>query len=176
MRLWADEIESHRDEARAALGPLPAARSIFGSGTDPAGDLFRRASEARERFAERASQTPIGPSELAEDRVIEGPGGALRLRVFSPEGLARGLFLHIHGGGWILGGPEMGDPQNEALARNHGLAVVSIDYRLAPEYPYPRLPTTAKPPRAGCFQRARKNSVLNESLSGENQRAHIWHW
>ena len=137
MRLWADEIESHRDEARAALGPLPAARSIFGSGTDPAGDLFRRASEARERFAERASQTPIGPSELAEDRVIEGPGGALRLRVFSPEGLARGLFLHIHGGGWILGGPEMGDPQNEALVRNHGLAVVSIDYRLAPEYPYP---------------------------------------
>ena len=37
------------------------------------------------------------------------------------------------------------------------------------------LPTTAKPPRPGCFQRARKNSVLNESLSGENQQAHIWH-
>ncbi|SVC33461.1 uncharacterized protein METZ01_LOCUS286315, partial [marine metagenome] len=115
MRLWPDEIESHRDEARSVLGLLPEARSIFGSGTDSAGDLFTRASQVRERFAERVSQALIGPSELAEDREIEGPGGALRLRVFSPEGAARGLFLHIHGGGWILGRPEMGDPQNEAL-------------------------------------------------------------
>ena len=137
MRLWPDEIESHRDEARSVLGFLPEARSIFGSGTDSAGDLFTRVSQVRERFAERVSQALISPSELAEDREIEGPGGALRLRVFSPEGAARGLFLHIHGGGWILGRPEMGDPQNEALAQNHGLAVVSIDYRLAPEDPYP---------------------------------------
>lgn len=137
MRLWTDEIDSYRDEARSVLSLLSEAPNPFSSCIDPAGDLVKQAGEARELFAQRVSQAPVGPSELAEERVIDGPGGPLRLRVFSPKGAARGLFLHMHGGGWILGGPEMGDPQNEALAHNQGLAVVSVDYRLAPENPYP---------------------------------------
>jgi len=137
MRLWTDGVESYRDEARSLLGLLRETPRVFGSCIDPAGDLVRQTSDARELFAERASQASIRPSELALDRVIEGPGGSLRLRVFPPEGAATGLFLHIHGGGWILGGPKMGDLQNEMLALKHGLAVVSVDYRLAPENPYP---------------------------------------
>ena len=174
MRLWTDEIESHRDEACSVLGLLPEARSIFGSDIDPVGDLFRRASEARDRFAERASQAAIGLSELAEDRVIEGPSGALRLRVFSPEGAARGLFLHIHGGGWILGGPEMGDTQNESLARNHGLAVVSVDYRLAPEDPYPAAADDCEAAAAWLLSEGAKEfGVERMFIGGESAGAHL---
>ncbi|MCP4908295.1 MAG: alpha/beta hydrolase, partial [bacterium] len=46
----------------------------------------------------------------------------------------------LHGGGWILGHPEMSDPSNQHLADDFDLAVVSVDYRLAPEYPYPAGP------------------------------------
>jgi acetyl esterase/lipase len=68
---------------------------------------------------------------------IEGPGGPLPLRLLMPPGPPAGAFLHIHGGGWTLGDHDMQDPRLAALARDTGLAVVSVGYRLAPEHPYP---------------------------------------
>ncbi len=64
----------------------------------------------------------------------------VRCRVIRPEGPAAAVYLHFHGGGMILGTPEMGDVANRALSRAHDLAVVSVDYRLAPEHPYPAGP------------------------------------
>ena len=78
MRLWTDEIESHRAEARSVLGLLREAPKPFQA--DPAGDLLEQAGSARELFSERISQAAAEPSESARDHVIEGPGGALRLR------------------------------------------------------------------------------------------------
>ena len=58
-----------------------------------------------------------------------------------PEGRAAlGTFLHIHGGGWVWGGPHHHDPQMTALADATGLITVSTSYRLAPEHPYPAGP------------------------------------
>lgn len=45
--------------------------------------------------------------------------------------------LYLHGGGWALGGPESADAVCRILARRTGLEVVSLDYRLAPEHPFP---------------------------------------
>jgi acetyl esterase/lipase len=70
------------------------------------------------------------------DREIAG----VRCRVFRPEGRASGVYLHFHGGGMMTGAPEMNDLPNRDLCRQHGLAVVSVDYRLAPEHPYPAGP------------------------------------
>jgi acetyl esterase len=67
---------------------------------------------------------------------IKGPGGDLHLRVFRPDTI-RAVVLDIHGGGWSLGSAESMDPQNDILARTCKVAVVSVDYRLAPEYPFP---------------------------------------
>ena len=70
-----------------------------------------------------------------------GPGDRRRAcRVFVPEGPATAVYLHFHGGGMIIGAPEMNDVGNLALCRHHGLAVVSVDYRLAPEHPWPAGP------------------------------------
>jgi len=52
----------------------------------------------------------------------------------------RGIYLHLHGGGWVLGGADMQDPILERIADNTGQAVVSVEYRLAPEHPYPAGP------------------------------------
>jgi acetyl esterase len=82
------------------------------------------------------------PVYVPEARVveIEGPRGPISLRVIAPERKATGTFLHLHGGGWTLGESDGQDPRLQRLARETGLTVVSVDYRLAPENPYPAGP------------------------------------
>ena len=99
------------------------------------------AAEARRMREE--GLTILGPrrvSARASDRTIDGPGGTIRLRVIPPLRSARGIFLHIHGGGWVWGGPHHHDPMLESLADSTGLVVVSTSYRFAPEDPYPAAP------------------------------------
>ena len=76
-----------------------------------------------------------------EDRRIEGPsaGLSLRLRLYSSgdSSGARPCLLWIHGGGYILGCPEMDEQLLCRKADELGCLVVAVDYRLAPEHPYP---------------------------------------
>jgi acetyl esterase/lipase len=71
---------------------------------------------------------------------IDGPAGPLPLRVIAPEKQAAGVFLHFHGGGWTLSASDLQDLRLQRLARDTGLTVVSVEYRLAPEHPYPAGP------------------------------------
>ncbi|HZE05730.1 MAG TPA: alpha/beta hydrolase, partial [Solirubrobacteraceae bacterium] len=61
-------------------------------------------------------------------------------RIIAPEGEPNGTFLHLHGGGWTLGESDGQDVRLQRLARETGLTVVSVEYRLAPENPYPAGP------------------------------------
>ncbi|MFH2131032.1 MAG: alpha/beta hydrolase, partial [bacterium] len=70
------------------------------------------------------------------DQELPVAGGKLPVRVFIPE-TVKGVYLHIHGGGFMLGRAHHSDVSNVAIARTCNLAVVSVDYRLAPENPYP---------------------------------------
>lgn len=79
---------------------------------------------------------PIVRSPNAVDRTIPGPAGPLGIRVFTPDRIS-GVYLHFHGGGWAMGAADYQDGSLEHLAETAGVAVVSVDYRLAPEYPYP---------------------------------------
>lgn len=95
------------------------------------------------RQAREEGRGVFGPIQLvdgAEWRSIAGPGGELPIRVMAPPGVVRGVYLHLHGGGWVLGRPHHSDVRNWAIANAAGLAVVSVDYRLAPEHPYPAGP------------------------------------
>jgi acetyl esterase/lipase len=79
-------------------------------------------------------------SQRAVTRRIPGPAGEVELRVIAPSSPPRGVYLHIHGGGWVLGGADLQDPMLERTADETGLVVVSVDYRLAPEHIYPAGP------------------------------------
>jgi acetyl esterase len=68
---------------------------------------------------------------------VPSRGGGLRARVFEPEGEPAGVYVHIHGGGWTIGAADQHDIPLQQLARETQLVVASIDYRLAPEHPYP---------------------------------------
>ena len=76
-----------------------------------------------------------------EDRQIDGPspGRSLRLRLYSggDSSGSRPCLLWIHGGGYILGCPEMDEQLLCRKAEELGCLVVAVDYRLAPEHPYP---------------------------------------
>jgi acetyl esterase/lipase len=60
--------------------------------------------------------------------------------VLAPEGAATGVYLHVHGGGWTFGAADLQDERLWGIARDTGLVAVSVDYRLAPEHPYPAAP------------------------------------
>jgi acetyl esterase len=74
---------------------------------------------------------------LSEDHA-PGAAGPIPLRVFTPDvRKARGAIYDIHGGGFTVGTAAMNDAANIAMARALGAVVVSVDYRLAPENPFP---------------------------------------
>ncbi len=82
-----------------------------------------------------------GPEALVhavEDRRVPGPAGPLAVRVYRPSAAAAlpGL-VYFHGGGFVLGGLDSADRPCRALANAAGCVVVSVDYRLAPEHPFP---------------------------------------
>lgn len=79
---------------------------------------------------------PIG---AVTDRTIDGPGGPLRLRFYTPRGLSgrSPALLFFHGGGWIYGDLESHDATCRFLAEEAQVRVIAVDYRLAPEAPYP---------------------------------------
>lgn len=95
------------------------------------------AEESRQLRESGTGRTgPVVLSPLALERKIPGPAGEIPIRVFLPEEV-RGVYLHLHGGGWVLGRAHLQDPYLERIAREGSCVVVSVDYRLAPENPYP---------------------------------------
>lgn len=80
------------------------------------------------------------PEAVAEvkDRYFPGPTADLPVRVFYPEG--EGPFpalVYYHGGGWVIGNPEIVDPVCRSMANSTGCAVVAVNYQKAPEHPFP---------------------------------------
>lgn len=67
-----------------------------------------------------------------ETRMVGLEGVQVQVRIIRPRGPVAGIVLDIHGGGWVIGNARMNDAFNGAFASRCGLAVVSVDYRLAP--------------------------------------------
>jgi acetyl esterase len=86
-------------------------------------------------------QSPGGEVASVQDITIDGPGGALALRVYRGKGVdPRAMvpcLLYLHGGGWVIGNLESHDRLCRRLANVANLCVVAVDYRLAPEHPFP---------------------------------------
>jgi acetyl esterase len=80
----------------------------------------------------------VVPVAAVEDRSIAGPAGDLPVRIYRPEG--DGVVptvVMFHGGGWVIGDLDTHDNTARALCRDCRAVVVSVDYRLAPEAPFP---------------------------------------
>ncbi len=78
------------------------------------------------------------PVATTEDMTVPGPAGEIPLRIYTPEGDGPlPILMFFHGGGFVLGDLDAYDPVCRRLCARSEHVVVSVDYRLAPEHPFP---------------------------------------
>lgn len=96
-------------------------------------------AEARRAFEGMRLPLPGEPVASIEDLRVPGPAGEIPVRLYVPEGAAAPApaLVYCHGGGWVIGSPDSHENLCKALANRSSARVVSVDYRLAPEHPWP---------------------------------------
>lgn len=104
-------------------------------------DMDAARSQMGELLKMALADQPDPPGIVYEDRQITGPEGGpeIRVRVYRPEAASGPLpgVLYIHGGGFCVGTIEMEHHGAAGAAKQADAVVVSVDYRLAPEHPFP---------------------------------------
>ena len=115
-------------EARAAVEAAATETPMWTEGYDV----------AAARDANRAFALQEPPEEVAE--VVDLDTDGVRVRLFRPDGADPGLVVHLHGGGFVFHDVEVHDRACRRFANRLGLAVLSVDYRLAPEHRFPAAP------------------------------------
>ena len=83
---------------------------------------------------------PIPPTPAVTERLIPGAPGAPQVRVYmagNAPGAGKPAILHIHGGGYVLGSARDSRTDIQELVTAHNCVAVTVDYRVAPETPYP---------------------------------------
>jgi acetyl esterase len=96
------------------------------------------AQEMRGYHASMLEKLPPGPAvESVADCVIAVPHGGIAARIYRPAGTPRALIVYFHGGGWTIGSLDGWDAALRRLVLTSQCAVVSVDYRLAPEHRFP---------------------------------------
>lgn len=106
-------------------------------------------------------------------REIAGPAGPISLRVMTPPVVA-GVYLHFHGGGMTIGSALSMDGRNWPIAQAANVAVVSVDYRLAPEDPFPAGPDDAEAAALWLMEHAASEFGTDRLLvGGESAGAYL---
>lgn len=130
------------------------------------------ARDARAK-GEGAFPAPV-KSERAKWIEIDGPAGKVKLRVVPPEnGVSRGVYLHIHGGGHVLGAADQQDKLMERIADGAALTAISVEYRLAPENPYPAGPDDCEAAALWVADNLRDFGGNKLAIGGESAGAHL---
>ncbi len=119
--------------------PLDLLQEAIPGGFNTIPDIVLRRATVSQMLA--SMEIPPNPNIRSEDRAVAGPDGApdISVRIYRPvdaTGTLPGIYF-IHGGGMILGDVAGEDPVASAICEHVGAVVVSVEYRLAPENPYP---------------------------------------
>jgi acetyl esterase len=106
----------------------------------PAVDFEHLPGEEAARKMRVPINVPAIPRRAAkvENRKLPGPGGDIPVRIYWPEGKGPfGVLVSFHGGGWVIGNLDSDEYKSHLLVNESGCAIVSVDYRLAPEHKFP---------------------------------------
>src|SRR5260370_4678295 len=113
--------------------------------------------------------------EEAVDIEVPGRSGPIKVRIIRPDQKPRGIYLHIHGGGWRLGGHDMQDVLLKQMANETGLVAASVAYRLGPENPYPAGPDDCEDAVLHLLEHGAKllGAPAWFAIGGESAGAHL---
>lgn len=135
--------------------PRPALRAFAGRPVVVDGNTLDLEAQAVLRMLELTREPAFGSGPLAgarshtvaSSRIVGGsqPIGSVRpvdaggvpARLYVPRSGSEALLVYIHGGGWVVGDLDSHDAVCRVLAEKAGVRVLSLDYRLAPEHPFP---------------------------------------
>ena len=122
-RMLLDLMEKAIQEGRPRLNTLP----------------YAVGRQAVDKMSEDGEADPMEVAEVI-DGAFAGPGGQIRFRRYRPLGAAAGplpTLIYYHGGGFVIGNLETHDSTCRRLANKSRCQMISIDYRLSPEHPFP---------------------------------------
>ena len=132
-----------------------------------------QAMRAARRRGEGPFPAPVMSSRARTLPIKGKDGNEILLRVIAPP-QPRGIYLHLHGGGWVLGGADLQDPMLERIADNTGQAVVGVEYRLAPEHPYPAGPDDCEAAAVWLVENGKKEFGADAlTIGGKSAGGHL---
>jgi len=164
-KLFSDEAIP--PETRSANAAIVAAMTGMPDWWEVGADRMRAARARGEGIFPAAAK-----SERAHWIEIDGPGGKLPLRVIAPA-QSRGVYLHIHGGGHTLGAADQQDRLLERIADETRLTAISVEYRLAPENPFPAGPDDCEAAALWVSDNLRDFGGEALAIGGESAGAHL---
>jgi acetyl esterase len=116
---------------------------------------------------------PIVRSDEATTRQIDTEAGPLDVRIVVPPQVDA-VYLHLHGGGWVLGAADQQDNLLTTIAHGASVAVVSVEYRLAPEHPFPAGPDDCEAAAVWLVEHASDEFGTDRLIiGGESAGAHL---
>ncbi len=119
-----------------ALSPEARAWVEAAANDEPVWTVGYDVAAARE--ANRAAALSEEPEDVAE--VVDLDADGVRVRLFRPDGADPGVVVHVHGGGFVFHDVDVHDRPCRRFANRLNMAVLSVDYRLAPEHRFPAAP------------------------------------
>lgn len=130
--------------AEGPLQPHPVFQSIIDAYAATGRPFFHQITpvQAREmlRGSMMAAPAPSGLPELASvtDEAIAGPNGQILVRRYVPIGGGDGVCVYLHAGGWVIGDLAFSDATCRRICGWSRCEIISVEYRLAPEHPFPQ--------------------------------------
>jgi acetyl esterase len=121
----------------------PQAKAILDASPDMPDFDTMDVATVRATMTEGDTLSPgdVVPVARVENRSIPGPDGEIPVRIYWPEGSGPfPIIVFFHGGGWVICDLDTHDGQARSLCKGVGAVVLSVDYRLAPEHPFPAGP------------------------------------
>lgn len=157
-----DDVTALNGRITAALADVPPLGAV------PVADVRRAREEGRSIFGQ------LTVSERATNERLDTARGPIGVRVLRPVGRPRGIYVHFHGGGWALGGVHHQDGRLQRLVDATGQVAVSVDYRLAPEHPYPAGPDDCEAAAVALVEQGPTRFGTDAvTIGGESAGAHL---
>ena len=151
--------------------PLEGLLQVMTGGFNAIPDIVQRREVLSQMLA--ATQVPPNPNVEISSHVAPGPDGDLDVRIYSPKNASKPApgVVYIHGGGMIMGVLDGEDGTCQMMADRLGAVIASVDYRKAPENPYPAAPEDCFAAASWVFENAAELGIDKENIGIYGQSA-----